>query len=147
MLISEATLGDLVFTDVSKTVKGVNDTLKPTEDQHLRNMRHKIHCRTMRGFVGYEDLKSPKNTPIADKEPNCKNLPSCFENNESFYSQRVAKYFDHHSKGNDKSESKKVLYYGTITSSKPVKSDNGILLWHVQYDDDDSDNEDSLIQY
>ena len=58
--------------------------------------------------------------------------------NESFYLQRVAKYFDQDS--NDKSESNKVLYYGTITSLKPVKSDIGILLWHVQYDDDDSED-------
>ena len=57
--------------------------------------------------------------------------------NESFYLQRVAKYFDEHS--NDKSESNKALYYGMITSSKPVESDNSILLWHVQYDDDSED--------
>ena len=43
----------------------------------------------------------------------------------SFYLQRVAKYFDED------------IYYGTITNSKPFKSDKGILLWHVQYDDDD----------
>ena len=42
----------------------------------------------------------------------------------SFYLQRVAKYFDED------------IYYGTITTSKPFKSDKGILLWHVQYDDD-----------
>ena len=45
----------------------------------------------------------------------------------SFYLQRVAKYFDQD------------IYYGTITNSKPFKSENGILLWHVQYDDDDSE--------
>ena len=67
----------------------------------------------------------------SEKEPNT---------NESFYLQRVAKYFDQDTEDNDKSESKKLLYFGTITSSKPVKSDNGILLWHVQYDDDDSED-------
>ena len=46
----------------------------------------------------------------------------------SFYLQRVAKYFDQN------------IYYGTITNSKPFKSENGILLWHVQYDDDDSED-------
>ena len=45
-----------------------------------------------------------------------------------FYLQRVAKYFDGH------------IYYGTITTSKPFKSDKGILLWHVQYDDGDSED-------
>ena len=45
----------------------------------------------------------------------------------SFYLQRVAKYFDQD------------IYYGTITNSKPFKSENGILLWHVQYDDDSED--------
>ena len=44
-----------------------------------------------------------------------------------FYLQRVAKYFDQN------------IYYGTITNSKPFKSDSGILLWHIQYDDDDSE--------
>ena len=78
-LISEATLGDLDFTDISNNVKSLNNTLESPEDQHLRNMRHKIHCRTMQGFVGYEDLK---NTPIVDKEANCETLPSCSENNE-----------------------------------------------------------------
>ena len=29
-----------------------------------------------------------------------------------------------------------VLYYGMITTSKPYKSDKGILIRHVQYDDD-----------
>ena len=54
----------------------------------------------------------------------------------SFYLQRVAKYFD----GD--------IYYGTITTSKPFKSDKGILLWHVQYDDEDSEdlNKEELIQ-
>ena len=46
----------------------------------------------------------------------------------SFYLQRVAKYFDQD------------IYYGTITNSKPFKSENGILLWHVQYDDDNSED-------
>ena len=46
----------------------------------------------------------------------------------SFYLQRVAKYFDGE------------IYYGTITTSKPFKSDKGILLWHVQYDDEDSED-------
>ena len=54
----------------------------------------------------------------------------------SFYLQRVAKYFDQD------------IYYGTVTTSKPFKSDKGILLWHVQYDDEDSEdlNKEELIQ-
>ena len=32
------------------------------------------------------------------------------------------------------------IYYGTITTSKPFKSDKVILLWHVQYDDEDSED-------
>ena len=138
--VTAETDGELIFTDMSKTVKSINNTLKPTEDQHLQNMCQKIHCRTMQGFVGYEDLKSPKNTPIADKEGNYEMLPSCSENNKSFYQQRVAKYFNINSTDNHKTEIKKVLYYGTITSYKPFKSDKGILLWNVQYDDNDSED-------
>ena len=54
----------------------------------------------------------------------------------SFYLQRVAKYFDQD------------IYYGIVTTSKPFKSDEGILLWHVQYDDEDSEdlNKEELIQ-
>ena len=54
----------------------------------------------------------------------------------SFYLQRVAKYFDQD------------IYYGTVTTSKPFKSEEGILLWHVQYDDEDSEdlNKEELIQ-
>ena len=46
----------------------------------------------------------------------------------SFYLQRVAKYFDG------------IIYYGTITTSRPFRSDKGILLWHVEYDDGDSED-------
>ena len=48
----------------------------------------------------------------------------------------MAKYFDQD------------IYYGTVTTSKPFKSDKGILLWHVQYDDEDSEdlNKEELIQ-
>ena len=58
-----------------------------------------------------------------------------------------AKYFDQDTNeneddnnNNDKGDSKGTLYYGTITTSKPFKSNKGILLWHVQYDDDDSED-------
>ena len=34
------------------------------------------------------------------------------------------------------------------TNSKPFKSENGILLWHIQYDDDDSEdfNEEEVME-
>ena len=57
------------------------------------------------------------------------------------------KYFDEDTNENEddnnnnvKGDSKGTLYYGTITTSKPLKSNKGILLWHVQYDDNDSED-------
>ena len=41
---------------------------------------------------------------------------------------------------NVKGDSKGTLYYGTITTSKPLKSNKGILLWRVQYGDNDSED-------
>ena len=31
----------------------INDCLVPPEDQHIRNMRHHIHCKDLHGVIGY----------------------------------------------------------------------------------------------